>query len=294
MSSRKNAVEAGERIDATFYYDSEPAGDKPQIVEDHAAVMLADKRAAIEKAVAQAKLARAAVDAKEKDEAALSETDIKKVNDLLHKAFHQAEAGALNDACKTLEKLINFAPTEPEAYEMLGNCHKSLGDRRNAAVRYMQCVERAEPRSDLWAAAVSSAFNELTQVSMLPQLASLKPSWWTDASLKRLAAQVVVAEPNQMITWKMKAEVLCGLNFDSPSMSLAGGVTPRTGADHQMAAACFTRAAELSTGGLRTGMTHWAEACRMVAGKYGPTENVPMNRVGSCHMTVQIMASRRR
>ena len=145
------------------------------------------------------------------------------------------------------------------------------------------------------AVSVSSAFNELTQNSMLPELTSLKPPWWSDANLRRMADQVVVAEPNVMMTWKMKAVVRCALNFNLASMDLGGApVLPRTGADHEEAAKCFLRAAELSTGGLKTGMLQWAQACRIVASKYGPAEEVPMNRVGASHMAIQFTASRQR
>ena len=68
-----------------------------------------------------------------------------------------------------------------------------------------------------------------------------KPEWWNDEELKALSERVVEAAPNHVSTNLMRAHVLRGLGDKLWELG------PRSGVDIMEAAACFERAAAMST-----------------------------------------------
>jgi tetratricopeptide (TPR) repeat protein len=141
-------------------------------------------------------------------------------------------------AANAYREAIALRPDLIEAYFNLGNVLSNAGRVEEAALRYLEAMERTAVGSERWARAAAAAF-DLLRLKTCAEVT--KPVWWNDEGLKALSASVVQAAPNDVRANSMRAILLSGLHFS------VWDVRHRSAAELVQAAEHFERAAELST-----------------------------------------------
>tara|TARA_B110001452_G_scaffold26754_1_gene20994 strand:+ start:1558 stop:2379 length:822 start_codon:yes stop_codon:yes gene_type:complete len=141
-------------------------------------------------------------------------------------------------AAKAWRKLIKEWPGEATPYHNLAVVLGNSSHFTEAAPMYLKAMELSEDGTDVWASAVSGAYETLQhqESDELP-----KPEWWNDEGLKALSARVVAIAPNDASAPKMRGCVLSGGAVFETSWN-AG---PRTAAEIKEAATWFRRAASV-------------------------------------------------
>ena len=187
--------------------------------------------------------------------------DVRENGSTFQKMLAEAEACSvrndLKSAIKVLKKAVKTATdTDPieVAYFNLANTMCLCGDSRSAAPVYdtaaQLCRDRYPDRSNplptrtRWAEATVKAWN-----CYLNSEPSDRPEWWTDASLKDLSRDVVIAASSSFEAWQMRAFVLQGTGLNDKTCLLPTGdlqpAEPRSPKEMMEAATAWRRVAAL-------------------------------------------------
>ena len=157
-------------------------------------------------------------------------------------------------AARAYREAIALRPDDPVAYLNLGAVLGTSGHKVEATQRFLEAKKRSPVGSELWAVATAKVFEILKQEEC-SEVAT--PEWWNDEGLKALSARVVRAAPSAATAATMRAVVLSGAGAGTWE---AG---PRSAAEFKEAAACFDRAAALSSApAVKAQKTRLAELCR--------------------------------
>ena len=159
-------------------------------------------------------------------------------DELQAKAARYASELDWRRAAIALREAIALRPDTPQAYLNLGAMLAISGHCVEAAQRFLEGKQRLPVGSEFWGRATAEAFGMLSREECAEVA---KPEWWNDEELKALSERVVEAAPNHVSTNLMRAHVLRGLGDKLWELG------PRSGVDIMEAAACFERAAAMST-----------------------------------------------
>ena len=182
-------------------------------------------------------------------------------------------------AARAYREAIALRLDRPEAYYNLGSVLFSAGHTVEAAQQFLEVMERACVRSELWAEATAEAFGLLMQKEC-EELA--KPDWWNDKELKALSARVVSVVPNFAGANQMRAMVLIGEY--SAARASPKQARPRSAAELKKAAVYFNLCAALTDAPtMKAALTRNANVARRRSGDRCRAEAMlRYSTVGSC------------